>query len=50
MWGAAPTVRAAIAAAKFAPGHTIGGGAKAFQIPLDVDVSGVGRSDEWNSF
>ena len=47
-WGVASTVRSAIAAAKYAPGHTIGGGAKAFQIPLGVEVGGAGRSEEWS--
>jgi hypothetical protein len=27
-----------------------GGGAKAFSIPLGVDVGENGRSNEWNSF
>ena len=50
-WGCADVVRAGIAAAKFAPGHTLGGGAKAVVIPLGVDVgAGAARSGEWNTF
>lgn len=50
MWGVADVVREGIAAAKWAPGHTIGGGARAYSIPLGVDVGGEGRANEWNSF
>ncbi|KAG7672563.1 hypothetical protein Ndes2526B_g08915 [Nannochloris sp. 'desiccata'] len=50
MWGVADIVREGIKAAKYAPGHTIGGGARAFSIPLGVDVGENGRSNEWNSF
>lgn len=50
LWNVADVVRAGISAAKWAPGHTIGGGARAYSIPLGVDVGGDGRADEWNSF
>jgi hypothetical protein len=51
LWNVADVVRAGIAAAKHAPGLTIGGGAKAFMIPLGVDVgAGAARSGEWNTF
>lgn len=50
MWGAGDTVREAIKTAKWAPGMTIGGGARAFQIPLGVDVGAGGRSGEFNTF
>ena len=50
MWGVADIVRSGISGAKWAPGHTIGGGARAFSIPLGVDVGEAGRSNEWNSF
>jgi hypothetical protein len=51
MWQVADVVREGIAAAKFAPGMTIGGGARAFMIPLGVDVgAGAARSGEWNTF
>lgn len=50
MWNAAETVRAGIQSATWAPGYTIGGGAKAFSIPLGVDLNSAARGDEWNSF
>ena len=33
-----------------AAGYTGGGNARAISIPLDVDVDGAGRSNEWNTF
>ena len=50
MWGVTEIVRSGIGAAKWSPGHTIGGGARAYSIPLGVDVGKGGRSNEWNSF
>ena len=51
LWQVQDTVRAGIQAAnKRGPGYTGGGNARAISIPLGVDVGGVGRSDEWNSF
>lgn len=50
MWGVAETVRAGINAAKYSPGYTTGSGAKAFSIPLAVEVGTGARSNEWNTF
>lgn len=49
MWGAAETVRSGIQAANWAPGYTIGGGARAYSIPLGVDLNETGRGQEWQS-
>lgn len=50
LWEVAARVRAGIASANVRrrPGYTGGGNARAFSIPLDVDVGGAGRSNEWN--
>ena len=51
LWNVQDTVRAGIQSAnKRGPGYTGGGNARAISIPLGVDVGGLGRSDEWNSF
>lgn len=48
-WGVANVVREGIRGARRTPGYTTGGSARAFSVPLDVDLSGQ-RSGEWNSF
>lgn len=49
LWGVADIVRQGINSAKYAPGYMTGGNAKAYSIPLGVEIS-AGRSNEWNSF
>lgn len=43
-------VRDGIKTSRRHPGYTAGGSARAISIPLDVDVGGLGRSQEWNTF
>jgi hypothetical protein len=50
LWGVVDIVKQGITTAKYAPGMTIGGGAKAVSIPLGVEIGSDGRSGEWNSF
>jgi hypothetical protein len=50
LWEVADRVRAGIAGSRRHPGYTAGGSARAVSINLDVDVGGMGRSAEWNTF
>lgn len=50
LWGVVDIVKQGITTAKYAPGMTIGGGAKAVSIPLGVEIGSDGRSGEWNRF
>ncbi|PSC69784.1 DUF3067 domain-containing [Micractinium conductrix] len=51
LWECQERVRTGIRSAnKRGPGYTGGGNARAISIPLDVDVDGAGRSNEWNTF
>ena len=46
-WGVAAAVRRGVKAAKYRPGFTVGGGARAVSIPLGVEVGSGGRASEW---
>ncbi|KAI7845516.1 hypothetical protein COHA_000939 [Chlorella ohadii] len=50
LWEVADRVRDGIAGSRRHPGYTAGGSARAVSINLDVDVGGMGRSAEWNTF
>ena len=46
-WRVAAAVRQGVKAAKYRPGFTVGGGARAVSIPLGVEVGSGGRASEW---
>ena len=46
-WRVAAAVRQGVKAAKYRPGFTVGGRARAVSIPLGVEVGSGGRASEW---
>lgn len=46
-WRVAARVRAGVRAARYRPGFTVGGGARAVSIPLGVEVGKGGRASEF---